>query len=127
MNKEIEALECLETARKVLTKMFGKEILDEEGINFDIIKQALIQAEKDRKELENPLNIRPCKDAKNKAESFELILFKNVDLNLIRPSANAESYNSKIPYYRKNLTNNEFKFLKEIIRQSLLQQIEVEE
>lgn len=50
-----------------------------------------------------------------KAKAFELIILKNVDVNEIRPNATAEAYNSKTPYYRRPLTDDEFKFLKEMV------------
>ena len=50
-----------------------------------------------------------------KDKAFELIILKNVDVNQIRPNATAEAYNSKIPYYRRPLTDDEFRFLKEMI------------
>ncbi len=65
----------------------------------DTIKQALLKAQE--------------KHLKDKA--FELIILKNVDVNEIRPNATAEAYNSKIPYYRQSLTEEEFRFLKEMV------------
>lgn len=50
-----------------------------------------------------------------KDKAFELIILKNVDVKEIRPNATAEAYNSKIPYYRRPLTDDEFKFLKEMV------------
>ena len=51
--KPSEALEVLEIAKKVLTKMFGEKVLIESGVNFDTIEQVLLKAH----ELEKVLSI----------------------------------------------------------------------
>ena len=49
-------------------------------------------------------------------KALEIIKEKNVDVNEIRPNAKAKDYNSKMPYYRQNLTEEEFKLLKEVLK-----------
>lgn len=54
-------------------------------------------------------------DINLKEKAFELIVLKNVDVNEIRPNATYIGYNKKIPYYRQSLTEEEFKFLKDVV------------
>ena len=67
--------------------------------SLNTIKQALIKAQ----------------EQQLKDKAFELIILKNVDVNEIRPNATAKAYNSKVPYYRRPLTDDEFRFLKEMV------------
>ena len=59
--------------------------------SLNTIKQALIKAQ----------------EQQLKDKAFELIILKNVDVNEIRPNATAKAYNSKVPYYRRPLTDDE--------------------
>lgn len=110
MNRELEALRIIKI--KCRPNSNPSPLVDDA---LNVVEEAVIKYIKHKK-----LN----SDLINKAEAFELIISKNVDVNQIRPNAKAKDYNSKMPYYRPSLTDDEFKFLKETIWQYDMQKYE---
>ena len=122
MNKELEALKCLDNIESALWdddfhyQKYSKEL--------DTIKQALLKAQEQEKE--NSV-LKACirdweddyehlKNALHKEkEILKIIKEKYVNIDLLTEVDTLEEYNSKVSWSAFKLTQEEFDLLKEVV------------
>lgn len=121
MNNALTELQAIKEAKPETLEWLNQQI---QRLNDDLQHYTMVEKDKaieyqiseDLKELNTiKASLLKAEKLEKEANAFELIILKNVDVNEIRPNATAKDYNSKIPYYRQSLTEEEFKRLKELV------------
>ena len=101
-----EALKCLE---KVNVCLETKEDYSNWEKQYNTIKQALLKAQEPKQYVDE------LKLVENKLKALEIIKEKNVDVHWIKIINELEAYNEDKNSWEKELTEEEFSLLKEVL------------